>query len=326
MTLRIRQAAVLFGAAMAATAASIAHAQAYPTRPIKIEVPFAPGGSQDVIIRLVSQKVAGSLGQPLVVENKAGAGGAIAAETVAKAAPDGYTLLMASGGQVSVPTAVHTKLNYDPQKDLTPVVQLVDTPMVLVVPESMPVASLADFIALAKRKPGTLTFASTGNGTISHLTGEAFRHAAGIDMLHVPYKGAAQGLTDLLAGQVNAMFTSAASAQAYLSSKRLRALAVATGARLPVLPGVPTFTEAGLKDFVVPVWAGLMAPRGVPPDVVSRLNSEYVKALKSPEVRRQLQEMGAIVVGNTPAEFGAVIQADTGRWKNVVALGNLKLD
>lgn len=317
---------MLFMAAIAAAAATVAHAQSYPSRPIKIEVPFAPGGSQDVIIRLVSQKVAGSLGQPLVVENKAGAGGIIAAETVAKSTPDGYTLLMATGGQVSVASALQAKLNYDPQKDLVPVVQLIETPMVLVVPESMQVTNVAEFTALARRKPGMLTFASTGNGTISHLTGEAFKHAAGIDILHVPYKGAAQGLTDLLAGQVSAMFTSAASAQAYLSSKRLRALAVATGARLPVLPAVPTFTEAGLKGFVVPVWAGLMAPRGVPPDVVSRLNSEYVNALKSPEVRKQLHEMGAVVVGNTPAEFATVIRDDIGRWKTVAAAGNLKLD
>lgn len=278
MTSRIRQAALLFVAGIAAAAATVAHAQSYPSRPIKIEVPFAPGGSQDVVIRLVSQKVAASLGQPLVVENKAGAGGIIAAETVAKAVPDGYTLLMATGGQVSVASALQAKLNYDPQKDLVPVVQLIETPMVLVVPESTQAANVAEFIAVAKRKPGMLTFASTGNGTISHLTGEAFKHAAGIDILHVPYKGAAQGLTDLLAGQVSAMFTSAASAQAYLSSKRLRALAVATTVRLPVLPTVPTFTEAGLKGFVVPVWAGLMAPRGVPPDVVSRLNWKTVAA------------------------------------------------
>jgi tripartite-type tricarboxylate transporter receptor subunit TctC len=305
---------------------NVAQAQTYPARPIRVEVPFAPGGAQDVIVRLVSQRAAGALGQPIVVENKAGAGGIIAAETVAKATPDGYTLLMASGGQVSVASAVQPKLGYDPLHDLVPVVQLVDTPMVLVVPQAMPVTSVAEFIALARQKPGMLSFASTGSGTISHLTGEAFKHAAGIDILHVPYKGASQGLSDLLAGQVNAMFTSAASAQAYLSAGRLRALGVAGGTRLPILPKVPTFTEAGLKDFVIPVWAGIMVPRGTPPGIVARLQKEYTRALQNPEVRQQLEAMGAVVVGNTPEQFSSVVQQDAMRWKAVVAKGNVKLD
>ncbi|MCW8198485.1 tripartite tricarboxylate transporter substrate binding protein [Verminephrobacter aporrectodeae subsp. tuberculatae] len=303
-----------------------AQAQSYPARPIRIQVPFSPGGAQDVIIRLLSQKVSGNLGQSLLIENKAGAGGLIAADAVAKAAPDGYTLLMASGGQVSVAAAARTGLNYDPQKDLVAIVQLVDTPMVLVVPEAMPVANLAEFIALAKQKPGVLTFASTGTGTISHLTGEALKHAAGINVVHIPYKGAAQGLNDLLSGQVNAMFTSAASAHAHLASKRLRALAVTSGERLPSLPEVPTFAEAGLKGFAIPVWAGLMAPRGVAPEVVQRLNSEYLKVLQEPALRQQLQTMGAIVVGSTPAQFAETIQDDIARWKQVVTRGNLKLD
>lgn len=318
--------ALLLFSALSGAGLAQAQTPGYPARPIKIQVPFAPGGAQDVIIRLLSQKVSASLGQSLVIENKAGAGGLIAADTVAKAPPDGYTLLMASGGQVSVAAAARPNLSYDPQKDLVAVALLVDTPMVLVVPEAMPVANLAEFIALAERQPGTLTFASTGTGTISHLSGEAMKHAAGIDILHVPYKGAAQGLTDLLAGQVSAMFTSAASAHAYLTSKRLRALATTYVERLPALPEVPTFAEAGLKGFAISVWAGLMAPRGVAPEVISLLHGEYTKALKDPAIRQQLQAMGAIVIGGGPAQFTEVIEQDIARWRQVVTRSRIKLD
>lgn len=325
----LRRAALLFfpafSAALCAPAGS-ALAQDYPARPIKIVVPFAPGGAQDVIVRLLAQKAGVGLGQPFVIDNKAGAGGLIAADAVAKAPPDGYTLLMASGGQVSVAAAARSNLSYDPQKDLSAVVQLVDTPMVLVVPEAMPASNLAEFIALAKSRPATLSFASTGNGTISHLTGEALKHAAGINMLHVPYKGAAQGLNDLLAGQVSAMFTSAASAHANLASRRMRALAVTHVARLPALPEVPTFAEAGLKGFAIPVWAGLMAPRGLPPEIAQRLGREFLKTLEDPALRQQLEAMGAIVAGAGAAQFAEVIAQDIARWRQVVARGNLKID
>lgn len=320
----IRLVALLFSFAL--TGAGTAQAQSYPSRPIKVVVPFAAGGPQDGIIRMLSQKAAAGLGQSFVIENKAGAGGLIAADQVAKAPADGHVLLMASGGQVSVAAAVRSNLSYDPQKDLVAIVQLVDTPMVLVVPDAMPVANLADFIALAKSKPGALTFASTGTGTISHLIGDAFKYAADIDILHVPYKGAAQGLPDLLAGQVNAMFTSAAAAHGYLSAKRLRALALASDVRLPSLPDVPTFAQAGIKGLAIPVWVGLMAPRGVPPEVVDRLNSEFVKVLKDPAIKQQLQTMGAIVIGSTPAQFAATVHEDIARWKQVVARNHLKLD
>src|SRR6218665_844234 len=240
------------------------------------------------------------------------------------AAGEGGVVVGGRGGQVWVAAAVRSNLSYDPQKDLVAIVQLVDTPMVLVVPDAMPVANLADFIALAKSKPGALTFASTGTGTISHLIGDAFKYAADIDILHVPYKGAAQGLPDLLAGQVNAMFTSAAAAHGYLSGKGLGVLALASDVRLPSLPDVPTFAQAGIKDLAIPVWVGLMAPRGVPPEGVDRLHSEFVKVLKDPAtVRRQgTRRHCALETGRRPQSSEARL---TPMRITVIGAGNIGL-
>ena len=314
---------LLFATGCALTAL-VAHGQNYPSKPIRFVVPFTPGGSQDVIARLFAQKLTDSLGHQVVVDNRGGAAGLIAAELVAKAPGDGYTIFLVTAGPISIAPALHRKLAYDPVKDFAYITQLVDTPMALVVTPALPVNSVADLIALARAKP--LNYASTGNGTISHLTMEALKHATGIEATHVPYKGAAPAFIDMLAGQVSLMFTSTASAAPYTSSGKLRMLAVASRKRTAAMPDTPTLIEAGVKNFESTVWVGIAATGGTPQTIVKKLHAEFARALHAPDMKERLAALGAEAVGSTPEQFAALIREDLARWAQVVKASGVHLD
>jgi tripartite-type tricarboxylate transporter receptor subunit TctC len=309
---------VVAGAALAAQPAD------YPSKPVRFVVPFAPGGSQDVIARLFAQKLTESLGQQVVTDNRGGAAGLIAAELVARAPKDGYTMLLASAAQISIAPALHAKLAYDPVQDFAAVGQIVDQPMSLVVNPALPAKSVQELIGIAKGR--SLNYGSTGNGSISHLTMEAFKQATGLNATHVPYKGAAPAMIDLLAGQVQLIFTSTASAVPYSSTGKARMLAVASRKRVPSLPEVPTAIESGVKGFVSTVWIGVLLPAGTPEPVVRRLNADFMKALTQPDLRDRLGALGAEPAGSSPAELAALIREDIARWARVVKASGVKLD
>jgi len=305
--------------------AGAALAQAYPAKPIKLIVPFTPGGSQDVIGRLFAQKVGESLGQQIVVENKAGAGGQIATQEVARAAPDGYTLLLSTGAQMAIEPSLNPKVGYDPIKDFVHVVHLADAPLVLLATPGLPAGSVKELVALSKAKKGEVNTASTGNGTYTHLTIELFKAASGADLTHIPYKGAAPAFNDMLGGQVQTMFTTTASAQPYTSTNRLKALAVTSPRRSPMLPDVPTFAEAGVP-IDVSVWVGMAAPAGTPPAIVERLNVEFNKALAAPDVKARLAALGVEPVGGGSAEFAQYVRSDGERWARIIKSAGIKVE
>ena len=310
---------------VAATLPFAAAAQTYPGKPIRLLVPFTPGGSQDVIGRLLAQKVSDSIGQTVVVENKAGAGGLIATQEEARAPADGYTLLLSTGAQMAIEPAINPKAGYDSMKDFVHVVHLGDAPLVLLAVPSLPVRDVKDLVALSKAKPGSINTASTGNGTYTHLTLELFKAGSGADLTHVPYKGAAPAFTDLMGGQVQTMFTTTASAQPYTSTQKLRALAVTSPKRSAMMPDVPTFAESG-TPLDVSVWIGISAPAGTPPAVVERLNAEFNKALQAPDVRAKLAALGVEPAGGTTAAMTQYVRADVERWARTVKTSNIKLD
>ena len=310
---------------VAATLPFAVAAQTYPSKPIRLLVPFTPGGSQDVIGRLLAQKVSDSIGQTVVVENKAGAGGLIATQEEARAPADGYTLLLSTGAQMAIEPAINPKAGYDSMKDFVHVVHLGDAPLVLLAVPSLPVRDVKDLVALSKAKPGSINTASTGNGTYTHLTLELFKAASGADLTHVPYKGAAPAFTDLMGGQVQTMFTTTASAQPYTSTQKLRALAVTSPKRSAMMPDVPTFAESG-TPLDVSVWIGISAPAGTPPAVVERLNAEFNKALQAPDVRAKLAALGVEPAGGTTAAMTQYVRADVERWARTVKTSNIKLD
>ena len=310
--------------ALCVCAALSAAAQNYPDKPVRMIVPFTPGGSQDVIARLFAQKLTESLKQQVVIDNRGGAAGLIAAELVARAPKDGYTLFLITGGPISLAPALHPKLPYDPIRDFAPITQLVDTAMALIVTPALPVKSVADLIALAKAKP--LNYGSTGNGTISHLTMEALKHATGINVTHVPYKGAAPAMIDMLAGQISLMFTSTASAAPYVASGKLRLIAVASKKRSLMMPDAPTLIESGVKNFESTVWVGMAATGGTPQPVIRKLHDELIRALNAPDMQSRLGPLGAEPVGSTPEQFAALIREDIARWAQVVKASGVKLD
>jgi tripartite-type tricarboxylate transporter receptor subunit TctC len=307
-----------------ACAALGAAAQNYPDKPVRMIVPFTPGGSQDVIARLFAQKLTESLRQQVVIDNRGGAAGLIAAELVARAPKDGYTIFLITGGPISLAPALHPQLPYDPIRDFAPVTQLVDTAMALIVTPSLPVKNAGELIALAKTKP--LNYGSTGNGSISHLTMEALKHATGIDVSHVAYKGAAPAMIDMLAGQVSLMFTSTASAAPYVASGKLRMLAVAWKKRSALMPEVPTLIESGVKDFESTVWVGVAATGGTPQAIIRKLHDELIRALQAPDMQARLAPLGAEPVGSTPEQFAALIKEDIARWAQVVKTSGARLD
>jgi tripartite-type tricarboxylate transporter receptor subunit TctC len=312
--------AVAFAFAFGATAAD------YPTRPITIVVAFPPGGPSDVLARIVGKKMEQIVGQPFIIENRPGAGGNIAAEMVARAAPDGYTLLNGNNSILATNAALYKKINFDAEKDFIPLSLIGTQGSILVVNPKVPVKSLAELIALAKANPGKLNFASSGYGAAAHLAGELFKTEAKIDIVHVAYKGAAPALQELIGGQTQMMFATAASVVAHIKGGLVRPLAVTTLTRIPALPDIPTMDELGLKGFDATTWHGLVAPAGTPKEIVDTLSRAINTALKDPAVRKSLGDLGVDIVGNSPAEFAAYIKAEIPKWTAVVKSSGAHLD
>jgi len=298
-------------------AASAALAQAYPNKPIKLIVPFAPGGFTDVVARILGQKLSVSLGQPFVIENKAGAGSTIGTDFVAKAAPDGYTLVMVSTTHVISP-AIYPKLPYDPIKSFTPVGKLVDSAYVLMVNPKVPVNSVADYIALAKAQPDKIHYASSGNGSSQHLMGGMFASMTGTKLIHVPYKGSSGAASDLVAGIVESSFAGVPNAMAQVPAGRLKALAVTTAKRIPQLPDVPTMQEAGVPGYEASVWLGLLAPVGTPKEIVARLNAEIAKVMSAPDTKKELYAAGVESDISSPEALGSLMSREMERWGKVI--------
>ena len=306
---------------------SSAHAQtAYPARPIRFVVPFTPGGSGDVFARPIAQKMSESLGQQVIVENRPGSGGVIGSEVVAKAPPDGYTIMMGLTANVVINPALYAKLPYDPARDFAPVTLVATGPYVLVVPPSLPASNVKQLLALARARPGELAYVSFGSGSMGHLAGELFSSMAGVKLLHVPYKTLGQGLTDLVSGQVQLLFHGIASAQPHVRSGKLRAIAVSGAKRSPAMPQVPTVSESGVKGFEVTGWYGVFVPAGTPQDIIGRLHKEVVRALSLPDVRERLSTEGAELVGNSPAEFDAFVRRELPKWAKIVKLSGAKVE
>lgn len=312
-------------AAIALLAApALALADAYPNKPVKVIIPFPPGGPTDVLGRIVAQGLATKLGQPFVVENKPGASGMIGATQVAKSPADGYTLLINASLHVINPS-LHPKMQHDPIKDFAPVSQIADVPMVLVVNKSNPANNLKDVIAQAKKNPG-MSFASSGNGTAPHLAGEAFNVATGLKLMHVPYKGSAPALTDVIGGHVTMMFDPLASSTPFIQNGSLRPIAVTTTKRVPTLPDVPTVAESGLPGYEISTWYGVWAPANTPKDVVAKLSSEIGKLVKEPEVARRIAELGSIPVGSTSEEFAAYNRSEQIKFDKIVKQSGARID
>ena len=300
-------------------------AQAFPNKPIKVLVPFPAGGTVDFFARTLAPKLSEALGQTVLVENRPGAGGNIATEAVAKAAPDGYTLLMGSE-IVAINTSLYTKLNYDPLKDLAPIVLVGTVPNILIINPAVPANNVKELIALGKNKSSNLSYASTGQGTSTHLSTELFKNMTGMEAVHVPYKGGPPAIADLLGGQVNMMFINMPTGIAHVRSGKVKILAVSSKKRVAQLPDVPTVEEAGVKGFVTYAWSGLFAPAGTPREVVARLNNEVVKLLKLPAIREQLAGQGAEAVGDTPEEFGLFMRTEVAQWAHMVRTSGAKVD
>jgi tripartite-type tricarboxylate transporter receptor subunit TctC len=300
-------------------AANATLAQNYPTRQVTIVVPFAPGGSVDFIGRIVAQKLSERLGKPVIVENRPGAGSATGALAVSKSPADGYTLLLAPSGTYAINPTLYKKLSYDPAKDFIPVALVVRDPLLLVVNPSLPVQSVADLVKLAKEKPGQLSFASPGAGTSLHLLGELLKTTAGIQMVHVPYRGGAPALQDVIAGQVQLMFVDPATGVPQAQAGKVRALGVSSSMRLPAAPDIPTVAEVGLPGFEGTSWQMIAAPAGTPAEVVSRINAELKAVMEQPDIRKRLVDRGQIPVASPPPqELAAFIAAETARWGKIV--------
>ena len=316
---------ILF-AVLLGVSGGVAHAEAYPSKPITMIVPFPAGGTTDILARAIGQELFKTLGQQVIVDNRPGAGGNIGSALVAKAAPDGYTLLMGTVGTHAINASLYAKMPYDTVKDFAPITQVAAVPNILVVNPTLPVKSVKELIAYAKANPGKLNFASSGNGTSIHLSGELFKTMAGVDMTHIPYKGSAPALTDLLGGQVNLMFDNMPSALPHVKAGKLRALAVTSGKRSPAAPDLPTIEEAGVPGYEASSWFGVLAPAGTPPDIVNKLNAEIVRILKTPEMKERLSSQGAEPVGSSPGEFAAHIKAEMAKWAKVVKESGARVD
>lgn len=301
-------------------------AQTYPSKPIRIVVPFPPGGPADILSRIIGQNLAESWGQQAVIDNRAGAGGNIGSEIVAKAPPDGYTLLMGFVGTHAINASLYSAMPYDNVKDFEPVSLVAMVTIVLVVHPSIPANSVKELIVVAKSRPGQLTFGSPGNGTPQHLAGELFNTMASVKMVHIPYKGAVPALTDLLGGRVSLIFSSMPPALPHVKAGKLRALAVTSAKRSSAAPNLPTIAESGLPGYEVINWYGILAPAGTPKEIVARLNSEILKILNIADVKERLSVQGAETFGSTPQEFAAYIRKETEKWAKVVKYSGAHLD
>jgi len=313
-----------------ATAAGLAlssigvHPQAYPSKPIRMMIPFPAGGGSDTMGRVIGQKLAERLGQPVVVENRPGAGGSIGADAVAKAAPDGYTILLGSTSELVQYPNVNPKIGYDPLRDFAPITRVAAVPLVLVVHPSLPVRTVKDMVALAKARPGEINFGSAGNGSTTHLAVELFILMTGTRMTHVPYKGSPQAVTDLVAGNVQLGIPTMPAALGFINAGRARALAVTSGRRAPVLPDVPTMQEAGVLGYETDLWTGILAPAGTPAAVLSRLHSEIAHITALTDVKDVLGRQGAVPASGTSQEFSAYMKTELAKWARVVKQANVR--
>jgi tripartite-type tricarboxylate transporter receptor subunit TctC len=309
-----------------ATLTVSAFAQSYPTKTIRVVVPFPAGGGTDIIAREVMNKMSTTLGWSFVIDNKPGSGGNLGVDAVAKAAPDGYTIALGQSSNLAINPSLFSKMPYDSVKDLAPISLVASSPMVLVVGADSPFKTLADVVAASKAKPGSLNFATSGNGTVAHLSGEVFQKAAGIKFTHVPYKGAAQATTDLIGGQVQLSMSSVPTLIGHIRSGKMRPIAVTSLTRVDDIPQVPTIAESGYKGFETITWFGFVAPAHTPKDIVSKLNAEINKALQSPDVKKKLSDQGADILGGSPEKFGALIKSDIAYWAPVIKESGAKLD
>jgi len=298
--------------------------QPYPSRPVRLLIPSTPGGSVDTIARTLGPKVSERWGQQLVVENRPGAGGMIAGDLVAKSAPDGYTLLLGTIAALATNVSLQKKLPYDPLKDFAPVTLVATQNLMLVIHPSVPAKTVKELVRFAKAQPGKLSFASAGNGSGSHLSGELFKQVTGIDILHVPYKGVQPAMVDVISGQVAMNFPSILSALPHLRSGRVRALAVTGAKRTRAAPGLPTMQEAGIKDYESMTWYAVVAPAGTQPDIVTRISSEIAGIVKQPEIADRLSKEGADPVGGTPQEFGRYLRSEIEKWRKVIRAAGIQ--
>jgi tripartite-type tricarboxylate transporter receptor subunit TctC len=295
-----------------------AGAEDFPSRPIRFIVPNAAGGSTDLVARTVAQKVSEAIGQQVIVDNRPGSGGIIGTEMVARATPDGHTLVMATIGSVAISPHLHAKIGYDPLKDFAPVTQLASAAYMLLTHPGVPARNVKELVALAKAKPGHINYASAGSGTGSHLAAELFKAIAQVNLVHVPYKGGTPGLTDVIAGNVQIMFNGIPSSVPHLKAGRIKAHAVTTPSRSPAVPELPTIAEAGYPGAESTSWTGVLAPAGTPPPVVAKLHAEFVKVVQHPEVKARLSADGAVPVGSTPAQFAQYMKSELAKWGKIV--------
>jgi tripartite-type tricarboxylate transporter receptor subunit TctC len=303
-----------------------AHAQSYPSKPLRLVIPYPPGGGTDTIMRPFVQYLSERLGQPVVIDNRGGAGGSMGMEAVARATPDGYTILAGLTAQLAVNPALYKKLPYDPIKDYAPITLFADGPYLLVVHPSLPVKSVKEFIELARKRPNEITYASSGNGSGGHLAAELMKNMAGIKLLHVPYKGGGPALTGLLTGEVQALFAPYASAQGHIKSGRIRALAVTTARRPKAIPDIPTLSEAGVPGYDSGVWYSLLAPAGTPRVIIDRLHRETIAVLNHPEFAKLLMEQAIDAIGNTPEELAQFIKSEIDKWAKVVKEAGVRIE
>lgn len=319
-----RRAALAFAAA-SLLAATVAQADTWPSRPIRLVVPFPAGGGTDIIARELTNKLT-SYGYNFVVDNKPGSGGNLGVDAAAKAAPDGYTLVLGQTSNLAINPTLYAKLPYDPVKDLTPISLVATSPLVIVAGTATPYKTLDDLVKAAKAKPDSINFASSGNGTVSHLAMESFQKAAGIQLTHIPYKGAAQGITDVISGQVQLYVSSVPTLQAHIKSGKMHPLAITSLQRASDLPQVPTVAESGYKGFEAITWFGIVGPAGLSKDIVAKLNTDINKALQDPVLKQKLSGQGADVQGSSAADFGKLIRDDIPRWGKLVKDSGAKVD
>ena len=322
--LRLLQLAVL-GAALAPWPAPAQTSDVWPSRPLRFILPFPPGGGTDILGRIIAERLTASLGQPVVTENRGGAGGNVGAEAAARSAPDGYTIVLVAPS-LAISTSLYSKLSYDPVKDFAPISLVATVPNVMVTHPSVPAGTLAEFIRLAKTKPGEMNFGSGGSGTSNHLAGELFNIVAGVKLVHVPYKGVNLAMNDVLSGQIHLVVIGVPAVAPHIKAGKLRALALVAPQRAAALPEVPTVAEAGLPNFEVTTWYGILAPAGTPKAIVTRLNAELVKAMHAPDLKERLEAMATDPATSTPEEFADYIKREIAKWGEVVRQAGLKAD